>query len=185
MNYANIKKYDISNGTGVRVSLYVSGCRNHCKGCFNPETWDFNYGKRYTSEIEEELLQELRKPYIKGITILGGEPMEPENQKYVYKLIEKIRNEFKLNKSIWIFSGYKIEELLNKNNNTYTEFTNKILDNIDILVDGKFIEELKNISLRFRGSENQRIIDMNKTRENYSDYSNIILWKGMNNRDES
>ena len=185
MNYANIKKYDISNGTGVRVSLYVSGCRNHCKGCFNPDTWDFNYGKRYTSEIEEELLQELRKPYIKGITILGGEPMEPENQKYVYKLIEKIRNEFKLNKSIWIFSGYKIEELLNKNNNTYTEFTNKILDNIDILVDGKFIEELKNISLRFRGSENQRIIDMNKTRENYSDYSNIILWKGMNNRDES
>ena len=182
MNYANIKKYDISNGTGVRISLYVSGCRNHCKGCFNQETWDFNYGKKYTLNTQNEIIDELKKSYINGITILGGEPMEEENQEYVYNLIKEIRDIFNFNKSIWLFSGYKIEELKSKK---YTKFTNKILDNIDILVDGKFIEELKNISLRFRGSENQRIIDMKKTRELYPDYSNIILWEGMNNRDKS
>ena len=185
MYYANIKKYDISNGVGIRVSLYVSGCRNHCKGCFNKETWDFNYGKLYTKDTEKEIFDELDKKYISGITFLGGEPMEPENQIIISQLIFKIRKIYKNSKSIWIFSGYTLNELLNKNNHTYTKYTTSISDNIDILVDGKFIIEKKNISLRFRGSENQRIIDMNKTRDKKLDYSDIILWEGMYNKDKS
>lgn len=161
MNYANIKKFDIADGIGVRVSLFVSGCRHHCKGCFQPETWDFDYGNLFTNETEKEIIDALSPDYIAGLTLLGGEPFEPENQVVLYPFIKKVK-ELYPEKNIWCYSGYTFEELLS-DSHPVTDVTLDLLELIDVLVDGKFILELKNISLQFRGSSNQRILDVKKS----------------------
>lgn len=164
MHYGEILIADCANGVGIRVSLFVSGCTNHCKGCFQPQTWDFNYGMEYTQETEDFIISEVSKPYYQGLTILGGEPMEPENQRELVKLIRRMRKECP-DKDIWMYSGFIVNEDLIPGGRKYTEVTDEILGNIDILVDGKFEEDLKDISLKFRGSRNQRIIDMKKSKE--------------------
>jgi anaerobic ribonucleoside-triphosphate reductase activating protein len=164
MYIGQIMLADSANGQGIRVSLFVSGCTNHCKGCFQPETWDFHFGELYTKELEDDLIEELAKPYYDGLTILGGEPFEVENQRGILPLIQRIRKELP-GKTIWAYSGFTYDKDLIEGGCRHIECTDEILDNIDILVDGRFVEELKNISLNFRGSENQRIIDMKKTRE--------------------
>lgn len=157
MNYSEIKNCDIANGPGVRVSLFVSGCSHHCKGCFQPETWNFNYGAEFTEETMEKIINMLEPSYIQGLTLLGGDPMEPDNQPYTYNIIKCIKEKLPY-KDIWVYTGCLFDELLDKNSYYYTEYTEKILINTDVLVDGPFKEELKNISLLFRGSENQRLI---------------------------
>ena len=155
---------DSANGTGIRVSLFVSGCTNHCKGCFQPQTWDFEYGKPYTPEIEEFIMTELSKPYYKGLTILGGEPFEQSNQRELVKLIRRVKKELP-DRDIWMYTGFTYDKDLVEGGCRYIECTDEILDSIDILVDGRFVLELRNIMLNFRGSENQRIIDMKSTRK--------------------
>ncbi len=155
---------DSANGTGMRVSLFVSGCTNHCKGCFQPETWDFAYGRPYTPDMEDRLMKELAKSYYDGLTILGGEPFELSNQRELVKLIRRLRKELP-DRNIWMYTGFTYDKDLVPGGCRYMECTDEILDSIDMLVDGRFIEELKNITLTFRGSENQRIIDMKQTRE--------------------
>lgn len=155
---------DSANGTGMRVSLFVSGCTNHCKGCFQPETWDFAYGRPYTPDMEDRLMKELAKSYYDGLTILGGEPFELSNQRELVKLIRRLRKELP-DRNIWMYTGFTYDKDLMPGGCRYIECTDEILDSIDVLVDGRFIEELKNITLTFRGSENQRIIDMKQTRE--------------------
>ena len=162
MYYGNIKNYDIANGAGVRVTLFVSGCTNHCKGCFQPETWDFNYGRPFTDETEEELLNMLKPAYIRGLTVLGGEPFEPDNQRVLLPFIRRVRKMYP-SKDIWMFSGFTYEELKTEGSHPRCECTDELLTLTDILIDGRFVEEKKNISLQFRGSENQRILDMKKT----------------------
>lgn len=164
MNYCNIKNCDIANGTGVRVSLFVSGCRNHCKGCFQKETWDFSYGEEFTKETEDKILEMLAPTYINGLTILGGEPFEEENQRALLPFVKRVRAAYP-EKDIWVFSGYTLEEMLTEGMRPGCEVTSELLSLIDILVDGRFEEEKKNISLKFRGSENQRIIDLKKSAE--------------------
>jgi anaerobic ribonucleoside-triphosphate reductase activating protein len=159
MNYGTIKKTDIANGLGVRVSLFVSGCTHHCKGCFNSETWNFNYGNPFTQETEQEIIEALSREYINGLSLLGGEPMEPENQRVLLPLIKKVRELFP-EKNIWCYTGYTFETDLLEESRAKCECTQEMLHNIDILVDGEFVEELKDISLQFRGSSNQRIIDV-------------------------
>lgn len=149
MNYAEIKKVDIANGPGVRVSLFVSGCRNHCKGCFNPETWDFDYGRPFTRETEDEIIEALRPSWIQGLSILGGEPTEEENAAVLIPFLKRVRAVLP-NKDIWLYSGYTYEVLRDK----------EILTLADVLVDGPFLLELKDAGLAFRGSRNQRIIDL-------------------------
>ena len=170
MNYSAIKKCDIANGVGVRTVLFVSGCTHHCKGCFQPETWSFDYGERYTKETEDEIIESLKPDYVDGITLLGGEPFEPENQRELVKLLRRIKKELP-QKTVWSFSGYTYEELTG-DSRAVCEVTNEMLSMLDVLVDGEFIEAKRNISLRFRGSENQRLIDMNKTRKE----GKIVLW---------
>lgn len=161
MYYGNIKKYDIADGPGVRVSLFVSGCRHHCKGCFNSETWDFNFGQPYTQETEQEILEALKPPYITGFTLLGGEPFEPENQVELVKLLRKIREVYpKLN--IWCYSGYLYDVDMIEGGRVYTDVTKEMLSYIDTLVDGPFIEAEKDLRLKFRGSRNQRIINLHE-----------------------
>lgn len=165
MNYAEIKTTDIANGTGVRTSLFVSGCTHHCKGCFNEETWDFNFGSPFTEDIQDMIVESLKPDYVTGLTILGGEPMEIINQKALRPFIERVKKELP-DKTIWIYSGYLWEELNDKNNKRcHSDDTDFILSMIDVLVDGEFKIDLKNISLRFRGSSNQRVIDVPATRE--------------------
>lgn len=165
MNYGEIKKYDIANGIGVRTSLFVSGCRHHCKGCFNPETWNFEYGKTYTKETENDIVSSLAPYYISGLTVLGGEPFEPENQATIVGLLKRVKEEYP-DKNIWVYSGYLFEELEGKiPSHARCEVTDEMLSYIDILVDGEFVEAKKDISLHFRGSSNQRIIDVKKTLE--------------------
>lgn len=165
MNYGEIKKYDIANGIGVRTSLFVSGCRHHCKGCFNPETWSFEYGKTYTKETENDIVSSLAPYYISGLTVLGGEPFEPENQATIVGLFKRVKEEYP-DKNIWVYSGYLFEELMGKiPSHARCEVTDEMLSYIDILVDGEFVEAKKDISLHFRGSSNQRIIDVKKTLE--------------------
>lgn len=161
MNYANIKKYDIADGPGVRVSLFVSGCRHHCKGCFNSEAWDFEYGRPYTAETEAEILEALKPGYIAGLTLLGGEPFEPENQAELVKLLRKVRETYP-EKSIWSYTGYVYDKDLVPGGRAYTDVTDEMLSYLDVLVDGPFVEELKDITLQFRGSSNQRILKMDK-----------------------
>ncbi len=163
MHFGNIKKYDIANGEGVRVSLFVSGCRNYCENCFNPETWNFKYGKEFTKNIEEEILMALAPSYINGLTILGGEPFEIENQRGLVEFIKRVKKMYP-EKSIWMYTGYLLEDdLYNPNGKVHCEVTYDILKHIDVLVDGRFVEELKNLSLKFRGSSNQRIILVQET----------------------
>lgn len=175
MNYATIKPYDIANGPGVRVSLFVSGCTHHCPGCFNPETWDFDYGEKYTEQTQNKILELLRPDYISGLTILGGEPMESQNMFNVFRLLHYARIEFHSTKTFWLYTGSTLEKLQKRKE--YAEWdenlTQCILDHLDVLVDGPFIETQKNIGLQFRGSENQRIIDMAKTRKS----GKIVLWE--------
>ena len=170
MYYGEIKKNDIANGYGVRISLFVSGCRNKCKNCFNEQTWDFKFGNEFTDETTEYILELLKPSYVHGLTVLGGEPFEPENQKDLIPVLQSVRKEYP-NKTIWCFSGFTYEELTG-NSRASCEYTEPLIELIDVLVDGRYVEELKNISLRFRGSENQRIIDLNKTREQ----GEIVLW---------
>ena len=151
MNYGAIKKVDVANGPGVRVSLFVSGCRNHCKGCFNPETWDFSYGQPFTKETEDEIIEALRPSWIQGLSILGGEPMEPENEAALIPFLERVRAELP-GKDIWLYSGYRFEMLYERD----------ILVLVDVLVDGPFDEKEKDAGLAFRGSRNQRIIRLEK-----------------------
>lgn len=162
MNYCNVKNCDIANGVGVRVSLFVSGCRNRCKNCFQPETWDFNYGKPFDAQTEEKLIKMLAPSYINGLTVLGGEPMEPENQRALLPFLKKVKAAYP-QKTIWLYTGFTLEELRSPNCRAHTEYTEEILKLLTVLVDGRFVEEKKNISLRFRGSENQRLIDVAAT----------------------
>lgn len=161
MRYGAIKKRDIANGIGVRVVLFVSGCTHHCKGCFQPETWSFDYGEEYTKRTEDELIEALRPDFIDGLTLLGGEPFEPQNQAELIKLLRRIRKELP-EKTVWAFSGYTFEELTGESR-AHCAVTDEMLSMIDVLVDGEFVEEKRNISLQFRGSENQRLIDVPKT----------------------
>lgn len=168
MNYAEIKNCDIANGPGVRVSLFVSGCTHHCPGCFNEVAWDFRYGKPFTQETIDLILGMLRPSYIRGLTLLGGEPFEPENQSAVVELLRQIKGEMP-NKSIWAYSGYLFDrDILSGRLGDTREY----LSYLDVLVDGPFVQEKKNLSLRFRGSENQRIIDVPATLSR----GEIVLW---------
>ena len=158
MHYGKLNFNDIANGEGVRVSLFVSGCTNHCKECFNPETWNFNYGQEFTKDTETQIINALKPDYINGLTILGGEPFEPRNQKVLVDLVKNVRRMYP-NKSIWMYSGFRFDdELLNPEAYPYCDVTRELLSNIDILVDGRFDRDLKNLKLNFRGSSNQRII---------------------------
>lgn len=162
MHYGNLKKYDIANGEGVRVTLFVSGCTNHCKGCFQKETWDFDFGQIYDKKVEGEILEALNKPYIKGLTLLGGEPFEEENQKVLTRLLRRVKEELP-QKDIWAYTGFILDQDLLKYGKRHYEVTDEMLSYIDVLVDGPFIEDKKDISLAFRGSKNQRIIDLKRT----------------------
>ena len=180
MNYASIRTCDIANGEGVRVTLFVSGCTHRCKGCFNPDQWDFGYGEPFTREVEDAILKDLEPSYIAGLSILGGEPMEPTNQRVLVPFLRRVREKFGDTKTIWVYTGCVVEELQGcrvaglqgcgdatlkpcnletlKPSRWHIEVTDEFLKMIDVLVDGPFIEELKDISLQFRGSSNQRIL---------------------------
>ena len=158
MNYAAIKKTDVANGPGVRVSLFVSGCTHYCKGCFNAEAWDFSYGKPFGAETEEEIFATLDHTYIRGFSLLGGEPFEEANRKVLAGLLSRIKERFP-QKDIWCYSGYMFEDMLSWIAQGSRD-TKEMLSAIDVLVDGEFVEEKKNLRLAFRGSENQRIIDV-------------------------
>ena len=162
MNYCNIKNCDIADGPGVRVTLFVSGCTNHCKGCFQPETWDFNYGEPFTKETEDKLIAMLEPHYIAGLTLLGGDPFEPSNQRALLPFVKRVR-ETCPDKTIWAYSGFTYEELRTDGSHPRCEVTDELLGLLDVLVDGRFVEEKKDLRLRFRGSSNQRIIDVKRT----------------------
>ena len=164
MNYGEIKNYDIANGEGVRVSLFVSGCTHHCKNCFNPETWSFEYGKPFTKETEDYIIECLSPDYIDGLSLLGGEPFEPQNQEILLPFLRKVKNELP-NKNIWCYTGYLFDRELLSESRARCEFTDEMLSLIDVLVDGEFVQALHDISLAFRGSSNQRIIDVQKSLE--------------------
>lgn len=163
MYYGEIKNCDIANGEGVRVTLFVSGCTNRCENCFQPQTWAFDYGQPFTEETEDQLLDLLKPDYITGLTLLGGEPFEPENQRRLVQLLRRVRRELP-QKTIWSFTGFTYEELLRDGSHPRCEVTDEMLSLLDVLVDGRFVEELKDITLRFRGSSNQRLINLNETR---------------------
>ena len=173
MHYGEIKAVDIADGIGVRVTLFVSGCTNRCEGCFQPQTWDFSYGKEFTAETEDKLISLLAPSYINGLTLLGGEPFEPDNQRALLPFVKRVRVTYP-KKSIWAYSGYTFEELTHgrETRNPRCEVTDELLSLIDVLVDGRFMADKKNISLRFRGSENQRIIDVPRTLGE----GRIVLW---------
>ena len=173
MNYATIKTHDVANGPGVRVSLFVSGCTHRCKGCFNQEAWYFHYGEPYTQEIEDRIVQALTPDYITGLTLLGGEPFEPQNQKELVKLLRRVRKELP-DKTIWSFTGYTLETDLLTDRLGVPEITKEMLSYLDVLVDGEFVLEQKDITLLFRGSSNQRLIDIPKTLET----GGIVWWDG-------
>lgn len=171
MNYAQVFMCDIANGPGCRTSLFVSGCTHHCRDCFNEIAWDFNYGKEFDQHVQDVLIEESNSPFIQGFTFLGGEPMEVANQKALRPFIERIRKELP-DKDIWIYSGYTYEELTDQNNERcYGKDTDAILAMTDVLVDGRFDWQKKDITLRFKGSSNQRVIDIPATRES----GNIVL----------
>jgi anaerobic ribonucleoside-triphosphate reductase activating protein len=164
MNYGEIKKYDIANGEGVRVSLFVSGCTHHCKGCFNEETWDFTFGEPFTEETEVEIIEALSNHYINGFSLLGGEPFEKQNQRVLLPFLQKVKSLFP-QKNIWCYTGYTFDQELLQDSRAKCECTDEMLKHIDVLVDGEFVEELKDISLPFCGSSNQRIIDVKSSME--------------------
>ena len=160
MNYALIRTCDIANGEGVRVSLFVSGCTHHCKGCFNPDQWDFNAGEPFTKKTEADLIAALEPDFIDGLTVLGGEPMEPENQRALVPFLRRVRDNFGLAKTIWVYTGCVLETELRAESRWRTEVTDEFLSLVDVLVDGPFLEAKKDISLKFRGSSNQRILKL-------------------------
>ncbi len=162
MYFGEIKNCDIANGEGVRVTLFVSGCTNRCEGCFQPQTWDFCYGQPFTAETEEKILEMLKPDYINGLTLLGGEPFEPENQRALLPFVKKVREQYP-HKNIWAFTGFTVEQLWSNAPHPRTEATDELLSMIDVLVDGKFEIDKKNIRLKFRGSENQRILNLKST----------------------
>lgn len=162
MYYGNIKEFDVANGEGVRITLFVSGCTNHCEGCFQPATWDFQYGQPYTEETEERIIRFLDRPLTDGLTLLGGEPMEPDNQRELVRLARRLKREHP-DKTIWCFTGFIYERDLLAGQRRHTEVTDEFLSLIDVLVDGPFILQQRNLALTFRGSENQRVLDMQKT----------------------
>jgi anaerobic ribonucleoside-triphosphate reductase activating protein len=164
MNYAGIKYCDIANGLGCRTVLFVSGCRNHCRDCFQPQTWDFSYGDPFDEQVQQEILDSLAPGYVQGLTLLGGEPFEPENQKALVPFVEKVKKQYP-GKNIWAFTGYIYDKDLIPGGRKYTEDTDRLLNMIDVLVDGPFVAEEKDIRLKFRGSKNQRVIDLQKTRK--------------------
>ncbi len=170
MHYGTIKKRDIANGPGVRVSLFVSGCTHRCPGCFNSDTWDFHYGEPFTEKTEEEVLDALAPDFIAGLSLLGGEPMEPQNQRVLLPLLKKMRERYP-KKTVWCYSGYTLEELTGESR-ARCEVTDEMLSFFDVLVDGEFVAAKKDIRLRFRGSSNQRLIDMNATRA----AGEVVLW---------
>lgn len=177
MKYAKIKNCDVANGPGVRVSLFVSGCTHHCKNCFNREAWDFDYGDDFTDKEENEIIEDLKPDYITGLSLLGGEPFERANQEGLVPLIKKVKQAYP-DKKIWCYTGFTFDkqiigEMINKENR---ESTKEMLDNIDYIVDGKFVEELKDPKLRFRGSSNQRIIDVKKSLAQ----NEIVIWEDLN-----
>lgn len=176
MNYAAIKPFDVANGPGVRVSLFVSGCTHRCKGCFNEVAWDFHYGEPLTDEVIEQILTLLKPDYIAGLSLLGGEPLEFTNQLGLLPLLRRVKERYPA-KNIWCYSGYLFDADILGKMAVKQEETKELLSYLDVLVDGKFMEEKKNINLRFRGSENQRIILVKKSLES----GNIILWDGIFN----
>ncbi len=171
MYYGEIKNCDIANGEGVRVTLFVSGCTNRCKNCFQPQTWDFEYGTPFTKETEDYIIDLLGKDYINGLTLLGGEPFEPSNQAALLPFLLRVKEKYP-NKTIWAFTGFTLEVLRQNGSHPNCKETEPILKLIDILVDGRFVEELKDITLKFRGSSNQRIIDIKKTLA----HGEVVLW---------
>ena len=171
MHYGNIKNYDIADGEGVRVTLFCSGCTNHCEGCFQPETWDFCYGKEYTKETEDQLIQMLTNPNIQGLTLLGGDPFEPSNQRTLITLLRRVKQELPT-KDVWAYTGFVYEQDLLEGQRKHTEVTDEMLSYIDVLVDGPFVIDQKDISLYFRGSTNQRVIDMPKTLKS----GNVVIY---------
>ena len=175
MNYCGLKLSDIANGEGIRVTLFVSGCRNRCPGCFQPETWDFNYGEPFDSSVAEIIFSAMENPSVRGLTLLGGEPMEPENQEGLLPFIKEFKKRFP-KKTVWLYTGYLYEELVGKMpSEKRIDITDELLSLVDILVDGRFEKDKYRLGLRFRGSENQRIIDMNKTRKS----GNPVIWDGV------
>ena len=172
MNYCEIKPFDIANGVGVRVSLFVAGCTHHCPGCFNPETWDFNAGKRFDKRVIEKIIKALEPDHINGLTLLGGEPFEKVNQRGLLPLIRQVK-ELYPQKDIWSFTGYIYDRDLIPGGRAYCEVTDEFLDSLAVLVDGPFVEVRKDISLKFRGSSNQRLIDMPATRAK----GEVVLWE--------
>jgi len=172
MNYADIKQYDVANGIGIRVSLFVSGCNHHCKNCFNQEAWDFNYGKPFTEDNIEEVIGYLSAPYVAGLSLLGGEPFEHANQIGLLPLLKRVKETYP-DKSIWCYTGFTFDQDIMNTMVPKWQETKEVLSYIDILVDGKFVEELKNLSLRFKGSSNQRIIKVQESMKT----GEIILWE--------
>ena len=173
MHYGELKKCDIANGIGVRVTLFVSGCTNHCPDCFQPQTWDFDYGKPFTDETKAEIFAELDKPFINGLTVLGGEPFEPRNQRELLPFVRNFKALYPA-KTVWCYSGYTWEQLTGKVPcHARCEVTDELLSLLDVLVDGRFVEAEHDISLRFRGSRNQRVIDMDRTRET----GQVTIWE--------
>ena len=175
MYYGALKKNDIADGPGVRVTLFVSGCTHHCEGCFQPETWKFTYGDEYTDVVTEEIIEAMKPEYVAGFTLLGGEPFEPENQRVLVEVLRKVKEAYPT-KNIWCYSGYLYDELAGRIAGTgraRCEVTDEMLSMIDVLVDGEFELAKRNLMLKFRGSENQRLIDLNKTREQ----GELILWE--------
>ena len=170
MNYASIKTCDIANGLGVRVSLFVSGCTHHCKDCFNEMAWDFNYGNEFTKEIEDKVIDALSPSHIAGLTLLGGEPMEIVNQQGLLSLLKRVKDVYP-HKNIWCYTGYLLDDLLD-GGKVHCDVTDELLSYIDVLVDGPFVLEQKNIRLKFRGSENQRVIMLKETLQSHK----IVLW---------
>ena len=174
MNFAAIKPVDIANGLGVRVSIFVSGCRHHCKNCFNQVAWSFAYGQAYTDQTIKQVLGYLAPDYITGLTLLGGEPFEPENQEGLLKLVKQAKKKYP-NKNIWCYTGFTLDKEIWGKSRASTPTAQEMLKYIDVLVDGRFVEELKDITLRFRGSSNQRIIDVQKSLKEHK----VILYDGV------
>ena len=179
MNYAEIKNCDIANGLGVRVSLFVSGCTHHCKNCFNQMTWDFDYGEVFDESVEQKIIDYLKPNHITGLTLLGGEPMEPANQRALLPFVKKVKALYP-QKDIWVYSGYVFDKELMQESRSRCEVTDELLSYIDVLVDGRFVEELKDISLKFRGSSNQRIIDVQESLKNKT----VVLYKDLNKKQQ-
>ncbi len=175
MNYATVKTHDVANGPGVRVSLFVSGCSHHCKNCFNEEAWDYQYGEPYTPAVEQRILDALAPDYITGLSLLGGEPMDPRNQETVCALVRRVRETYP-DKTIWCYSGYTLDEQLLAGKVGDPQTVRELLSMLDVLVDGRFVEEQKDLTLRFRGSANQRLIDVPKTLQT----GNIVWWDESN-----